>query len=1372
MRWLSRLMMAALLLLALVWGTFHLIIVPRIAELRPWVESSASRALGVPVRIGDMLTLRGRFVPSFELLDVRLLDPSGQAALVLPRVRVSLSLASLARLGFEQLYIERPTLTVQRLADGRIWVAGLEFSGGAAGAETRAADWFFSQREFVVQGGTVRWVDALREAGPLALQQVNFVMRNGARHHDLRIDATPPPGWGERFQLQGQFHRPLLSRHPGRWEDWSGQIYADFPNVDISRLRQYARLAIDVREGNGGLRAWVDVAAGAPVGGVADLALEQATALLGAGLEPLDLRTVTGRVGGKRVPGGFEFFTERLQFQTQSGLRWPGGNVAVSHVEARGGRAASGELRADRLDLSALGQMASRLPLGTATLTLLQQHPVAGLVETLSARWQGPLSAPQTYAVRARVSRLTLPSVPARGLPGLHGATVDVDLNQGGGKGQLVIDQGGLDLPGVFEDPVLPLRSLTADASWQLQGQRIRVTRFNARFASIDADGDFSGNWQTSDPASSPSRSRFPGVLDLQGRFSRADGARVHRYLPLGIPADVRHYVRDAIASGQASDIRVRVRGDLYDIPFSDARKGEFYIGGKVRDVRYAFVPKTVQPAGEAPWPVLADLSGELIFDRATMLVTGASSRMIDAPGLKIGKVEARIPDYMNTVTVVVGVDAKGPLADVLGVVSRSPLGALTGKALDQATATGDAAYRLQLNLPIATLSRSRVAGSVTLAGNDIRIVPDSPLLARARGQVGFSESGFAIVGGQARMLGGDLRLEGGTRSLPPVSASSPSETVVTLRGQGNFTAEGLRQASELGFLSRLAPQMGGGSTYVATLGVRRGVSELSVSSSLQGLALTLPAPLNKPADVVLPLRFASALLVDSVKTAPGAPQRLQDRVQLDLGRLLSVAYVRDLSGPVPRVQRGTIGVGLAPDEAVPMPDEGVVANINLDRVNVDAWEAALARVTGTALAPAPTASSPGGPNAAAVTSYLPTVLAVRARELDVAGRTFNQLVVGGGREGPVWRANLDAKQLSGYLEYHQPSGSSAGRVFARLSRLDLTRTGVADMENLLDSQPAAIPALDVVVDKLEMNGRKLGRVELEAVNRGSAAGKGRETGDSRDTREWRLNKLDITVDEARLAATGNWAVVPPSAAMTGDVGAVARPRTTGERRRMSMNFQLDLSDAGALLTRFGLKDVVRGGKGKLEGQVAWSGSPFSLDAPSLDGQFNVNVDNGQFLKADPGLAKLLGVLSLQTLPRRLSLDFRDVFSEGFAFDFVRGDVAIAQGIATTNNLQMKGASVAALLDGKADIARETQDLRVVVVPEINALTASLVMTAINPAIGLGTMLAQLVFRKPLIQAATQEFRVDGSWADPQVTRVARTAIPAVAPAANTEATP
>src|SRR6185312_9015592 len=104
--------------------------------------------------------------------------------------------------------------------------------------------------------------------------------------------------------------------------------------------------------------------------------------------------------------------------------------------------------------------------------------------------------------------------------------------------------------------------------------------------------------------------------------------------------------------------------------------------------------------------------------------------------------------------------------------------------------------------------------------------------------------------------------------------------------------------------------------------------------------------------------------------------------------------------------------------------------------------------------------------------------------------------------------------------------------------------------------------------------------------------------------------------------------------------------------RRTTLNFKLDINDSGALLARFGMKDVIRGGKGTMQGQVAWTGSPFTLDYPTMGGQFNVNIESGQFLKADPGLAKLLGVLSLQSLPRRLTLNFSDVFSDGFAFDF------------------------------------------------------------------------------------------------------------------------
>jgi uncharacterized protein YhdP len=161
------------------------------------------------------------------------------------------------------------------------------------------------------------------------------------------------------------------------------------------------------------------------------------------------------------------------------------------------------------------------------------------------------------------------------------------------------------------------------------------------------------------------------------------------------------------------------------------------------------------------------------------------------------------------------------------------------------------------------------------------------------------------------------------------------------------------------------------------------------------------------------------------------------------------------------------------------------------------------------------------------------------------------------------------------------------------------------------------------------------------------------------------------------------------------------------------------------------------------------------MDTHSMDGDIRIDIASGQFLKSDPGLAKLLGVLSLQTLPRRLTLDFSDVFSHGFAFDFIRGDARIEHGLATTNNLQMKGVNAAVLLEGKADIGQETQDIRALVVPEINAGTASLIATVINPAIGLGSFLAQAILRQPLIQASTQEFRIHGSWSDPQVDKVA-----------------
>ncbi len=1376
--------MAAGLLFGATWGLLHGWIVPRIEEFRPRLESIASHAIGMPVRVGQISAQSRGLIPTFELDNVTLQDAQGRQVLQLQRVLVALSATSLWGGGFEQLVIDQPVLDVRRASDGKIYVGGLDVDQ-KRGDGSAAADWFFSQPELAIKGGVVRWTDELAQAPVLQLQQVDVVLKNSARGHTFRLDATPPSAWGERFSLRGIFRQPLLSRRAGDFTQWTGQLFADFQHIgDVAQIKPYLvnTFGVNPKSGSGSLRGWVDVSKGQIGGATLDVALSDVNVQLGKTLAPLALASVTGRVGGRLLADGFELATEGLRFNTLDGLAWPGGNLAMVSSGTAGKTEQKNELKADRLDLAAVAQIGSRLPLGEHTHALIASFEPKGLVQTLQATWQLPASGDMkalTFNAKGLVSGLEIAAMPSPllrtavlqgssssatphpqpGRPGIKGATVEFDVTQSGGKAAVSISQGHLDLPGVFEEPRIALDKMNLDAQWKLNGEKIEAQLKNITFAGADAEGSAQASWRSGQSGPGMKDDTSLGILDLKGVITRANGARIHRYLPLVLADPVRHYVRDAVDKGDLADVRFLVKGPVDLIPFADPAKGDFKISAKVKNASFAYVPKLIQSAAAAPWPALSDINAELVFDRAALEVNNVVGKVAGLPGLQLVKGQARIPNLLRAATVEVQARLKGPLSDALTFVNTSPLATMTGNALGGAVVSGAADYALRLTLPILNIDKTAVQGTVTLPGNDAQFSSGTPLLGRIKGAVTFSESGFNVAAAQARLLGGDVRFEGGMQRVPGMTAgaTSPSGEVAptaVFRAQGTVTSDALRQAKDMGMAARLAQNASGTAAYNAVIGFRRGMTEVLVTSNLQGMALTLPAPLNKSAESPLPVRFDNSL----VRGTDAAGQVLQDQLSLSLAGLATVQYVRDISGPEARVIRGSIAVGLEPGESAILPEAGVAANIKLASVNLDAWEKVLSSTVGAspfAAAPnqatLPTSAGPSGPtrlvnNAAQLAqSYLPDQIALRAKDLTMGGRKLNNLVIGGTRDGTLWRANLDAAELNGYLEFRQPGTANAGRVYARLSRLSLGPGNASDVESLLDEQPASIPALDIVVDELELRGRKLGRIEVDAVN--LQAGPAAREGASGGVREWRLRKFDVTLPEAVLKARGNWVAINAQAAGN------TRALTSAERRRTAMDFDLTLLDSGALLKRLGMNDVVRRGKGKMSGQVAWLGSPFSLDYPSMNGQFNVNIESGQFLKADPGLAKLLGVLSLQSLPRRLALDFRDVFSEGFAFDFVRGDVSINQGLAATNNLQMKGVNAAVLMEGSADIAKETQDLKVVVIPEIDAGTASLITAVINPVIGLGTFLAQVFLRQPLMKAATQEFHIDGSWADPKVTK-------------------
>ncbi len=1350
-------------LLAGLWGIFLLTwivlqawIVPRIENWRPDLERWASRAVGVEVRIARIQPLPGAgavpglppLVPSFELRDVQLLDAGGRPALQLPVVRSAVSVASLWRGGFEQIHIEQPVLDVRRLADGRIEVAGIDLSGPGDG-NNPAAEWFFDQTEFVVRAGTVRWSDEQRALPPVLLRDLDFVARNGRRTHELRLDATPDAAWGDRFSLRAQLREPLL-RLPGTqrgaapWHDWSGQLYADLPRADVAELRAHVDLSdwgVQVRSGQGALRAWARLQRGQLDNLTLDAALDGVDLQLGTGLPALALDQLDGRLEAAWSDTDWTLGTERLAFRTPEGLSWNGAAVRVTHQPARERQGPRTSVQAQGVDLATLSAMAERLPLPAQARDWLARLQPRGRLDDIDLLWQargsGPMADHVVARAQGRVSGLALSGEPSGqrsrsgrfplpGRPGIEGADIGFELDQDGGRAQLTLRQGALDFPDVFETPRIELERLDARLRWRIKGDRIEVDVDDGSFANAHAAGTLRASWHTGDPATSPARSRFPGVLDLTAQLSRADGTAVHRYLPLSVPERARRYVRESVLAGSAREAAFRIQGEIWDMPFNEPQHtpGTFRIAAALEGVDFDHLPTYLQAPGDAAWPGVRGARARFELDRTALRITGIEGRIAGADGVRLDQGSVVVEDLMHQPVVQVTLRAQGPGASLLGHVQRTPLNNYTQQVLAQASANGAATTELQLDLPLDDLSAARVRGSVQLDGTDLRITPASPMLGRARGKLSFSENGFAFSGARAQVLGGELVFDGSLRR------DAQGMALLQFRGQGSASAAGLREGG-LGAASALFAHASGSTTYAVQLGFRGGEPELRINSTLQGLSLQLPAPLAKAAEASWPLRYDTSVLA---LHADGRAAR--ERTLLTLGPsgtpVVDLHLERDLGAAganVAQSLRGSIAVGLPAGERAPLPEQGIAAQARLGELDVDAWR----RLASSA------ALTPGE-----ATAWMPARVSLQADAITVDGRRFQRVLLGASRDGALWRASVDADELNGYVEFRPGGGGAgstgAGTVYARLARLTLPKAAPREVERLLE-QPTTVPALDIAVDELQWDGRSLGRVEIDAVNRGAGAGR---------AGEWRLNALRATLPEARLSASGNWA---PMAAQT-DGAAPGQ-------RRTALQFRLDVQDSGALLTRFGRDGLVRGGRGRLEGSIGWLGAPFSIDHATLAGQLKLDVERGQFLKADPGAGRLLGVLSLQALPRRLVLDFRDVFSEGFAFDFVRGDARIERGVLFTNNLQMKGVNAAVLMEGTADLARETQDLKVVVVPELNAGTASLIASAINPAVGLGTFLAQFLLRQPLQSAATQEFHVSGSWADPQVQKVARNPAPA-----------
>ena len=512
------------------------------------------------------------------------------------------------------------------------------------------------------------------------------------------------------------------------------------------------------------------------------------------------------------------------------------------------------------------------------------------------------------------------------------------------------------------------------------------------------------------------------------------------------------------------------------------------------------------------------------------------------------------------------------------------------------------------------------------------------------------------------------------------------------------IVASGRANAAGIGQLVRLGWErhLSGSTDWSGRFRIHPDRVDAEIESSLAGIVSQLPAPLDKVAAETLPLRIERSRHESGMGFT---------RVQL--GERALLRYLSPVDDWFAIKTGELVFNGRSGDSE----REGLRVSGRLAQFDADAWSRVAKAV--------PEGAGDGTP----ARKWEPPSLVLKGLQIDRLhwfSRDFDALTISGRHTTALTQLQVEGKTAQGELQWR---GQGDGQLLAKLGRLHwaASKSTTSAIGDTLKAE--TLPAIEAQIADFRMGERELGRLALSAVPQG---------------RVWQLRQLDLVSPDGTAQLRGMYDL-------------------RGRVPRMNVDVRVDVQDIGNYFARLRLPQGIRRGKAQLEGSLQWSGAPYAIDLPSLAGRLTLDAKQGQFVKVDPGVGKLLGVLSMQALPRRLTLDFRDVFSKGFAFNQVTATSDISGGVAATQDFKMIGSGAAVELKGTANLLNETQDLKVRVLPGLSD-GVSLVGALVNPGIGAAAYLAQKVFNYPVDRFFAVDYTVTGPWADPVVTKVVKEA--------------
>lgn len=414
--------------------------------------------------------------------------------------------------------------------------------------------------------------------------------------------------------------------------------------------------------------------------------------------------------------------------------------------------------------------------------------------------------------------------------------------------------------------------------------------------------------------------------------------------------------------------------------------------------------------------------------------------------------------------------------------------------------------------------------------------------------------------------------------------------------------------------------------------------------------------------------------------------------VRVRLGESLDIIASRDAR---------RVGVRLGGGEAVLPQAAAIQLRGSLGELDVAAWQEALAELP---------AADADGPD-------IDADLAIA--RLRYGDAQVDDLRIQARGNPASWQADVDAPEIAGRITMQ--TDDHRDRIDIALAHLHVPRAetdGIGPRPGPSGGpDPVTVPAIDVVIDDLRLGDARLGRlvVRTEPINDGLA-----------------ITTAELVGESLTVTAEGDW-------------------RQDNGSTRSRLAGTASSADIGDLLLDLGYVRQLDDADAKANFDLMWPGNPTQFHRATVAGELEVGIGEGRLVEIDPGVTRVIGLINLNTLARRLRLDFGDLFKKGYSFDSIDGTFDFDAGVATTADLRMIGPSGRLRIQGATDLVDETVDQQVVVIPKLDATLPIAGTIAGGPVAGLAVLVAQEAISTQVDQIYRFDYAIHGPWANPTI---------------------